>query len=107
LANTPFWDSPQFRRIDNEYDTQEIADLLEKHQLRHLKVYGRGRHLVVYDEYQGEKMPRVRFTRISSSQYQLDIANHRGKWEFSPFTGSISELFDTLIRDLSWVLAEI
>ncbi len=71
MPKTPLWDSPQFRRIDNEFDTAEIAALLEKHQLRHLKVSGRGRHLVVYDEYQGEKMPRVRFTRIGQERDQL------------------------------------
>lgn len=107
MPKTPLWDSPQFRRIDNEFDTAEIAALLEKYQLRHLKVSGRGRHLVVYDEYQGEKMPRVRFTRIGQDRYQLGIANHRGKWEPTPFTGSISELFDTLIRELSWLLTEM
>ncbi len=53
-----------------------------------------------------EKINRVRFTRLSVNKYQLSIANHRGRWEETPFTGTILELVELLVEQLSFVLAE-
>ncbi len=53
-----------------------------------------------------EKTNRVRFTRLSVNIYQLSIANHQGRWEKTPFTGTIPELVEMLFEQLSFVLAE-
>lgn len=97
-------DIPERRLIANSVDKTQVAELLEANELRYLQVLSRGNHLVIYSEQDGEKHPRVRFTRIAPKTFQLGIANHRGTWEPTPYTGTIPELFALLTNEFSFVL---
>jgi len=96
----------QKRRWANESDCAESSELLEQQGRTHLRVQGRGDHLVIYSEDEGEKVSRARLTRLSPTQYQLGVADHRGRWEPTPFTGTIPELFQLLSEQFGWVLAD-
>jgi len=39
---------------------------------------------------------RVRFTRISTRTYGLSVKRHTGRWERTPFTGSIKDMVETV-----------
>lgn len=75
--------------------------------LRHLKVVGRGVHLVIYSEDDQGKFNRVRFTRIDADRYQLGFATHRGTWERSPFEGSLDELITLALNQFAFVLTDV
>ena len=72
----------------------------------HLKALTRGRHVVVYsEEPNGEKVPRIRFCALERNQFRLDVTTH-GRWEPTPYEGELDQLWDTLVKELSWLLAE-
>jgi hypothetical protein len=94
------------RKMANEFASDKILQLLKEQGVNHLYTQARGDQLILYSLEDEEKINRVRFTRLSVNKYQLSIANHRGRWEQTPFTGTIPELVELLIEQLSFVLAE-
>ncbi len=40
---------------------------------------------------------RVRLTRLSASAYGLSVKRHTGRWERTPFSGSMEEMVDTIL----------
>ncbi|MEW6048297.1 MAG: hypothetical protein AB1609_17780 [Bacillota bacterium] len=107
MPEKPPWDRPEVRRAFNEAAREEIQQLLTARGLTHLGVLSRGRYLVIYSGERGEKVPRVRFSRIDPGRYALDMANHRGAWEPTPFTGTLAELFSLVTGQFGWVLADL
>lgn len=107
MPQKPLWDRPEVRRAFNEAAREELHQLLATRGFTHLGVLSRGRYLVIYSEEGGEKMPRLRFGRIDQSRYALDVANHRGVWEPTPFTGTLAELFRLVTEQFGWVLANL
>ena len=74
--------------------------------LDHLKALTRGRHVVVYSvEPSGEKVPRIRFCALDHYQFRLDVTSH-DRWEPTPYEGELDQLWDTVVKELSWLLAE-
>ena len=39
---------------------------------------------------------RVRFTRLSSRTYGLRVLRHTGRWERTPFTGTLADMVETV-----------
>ncbi len=94
------------RKMANKFASEKILQLLKEQGIDHLYIQARGDHLVLYSLEDEEKVNRVRFTRLSSNKYQLSMAGHRGRWEKTPFTGTIPELVEMLIEQFSFMLAE-
>ena len=94
------------RKMANRSASEKILQLLKEQGITHLYIQARGNHLILYTLEDEEKINRVRFTRLSVNKYQLSMANHKGRWEKTPFTGTIPELVEMLIEQFSFVLAE-
>ena len=72
----------------------------------HLKALTRGCHVVVYsEEPNGEKVPRIRFCALEHYQFRLDVSSH-DRWDPTPYEGELDQLWDTVVKELSWLLAE-
>jgi hypothetical protein len=97
---------PGLRKITNEYQCAEVRQLLKNKGLHHLNVLARGSHTVIYSEDDGEKINRARFTHIDRDSYQLGIADHRGKWNITPFEGTLPELVEMLTEQFFFILTE-
>jgi len=95
------------RKAYNAVACETIAAWLKDQKMEHLGVLSRGNHLVIYSEEMGEKVSRVRFTRIGDDTYELGIADHLGRWEPTPFTGTLPELFALLTTQFSWLLSDL
>ena len=110
MARKPYWQDPGIRRNHNETAKTALRKLLESNDLVHLDVLRRGDHVVIYSEDLGEKVSRIRFTRIDvqkdGDRYELGIANHRGRWESTPFTGKLDELFKMVTEQFGWLLED-
>lgn len=72
----------------------------------HLQVRVYGSHLVVFTEQEGVKENRARLTYMKQQVYVLGIANHRGKWEPTPFNGTVNELLILLTGQFAFALAD-
>jgi len=89
-----------------EQDKSYVEKRLQENQLTHLHVTIRGNNIVVYSEYEKHKENRCRFTQIQTGLYIMNMADHRGKWELTPFEGLLNELLQMLIEQFPWVLTD-
>lgn len=83
-----------------------IESKLHEKGYLHLKVRIHGKNLVIYSEDNDGKYNRARLTRHNAYTYQIGMADHRGKWERTPFVGTLSEMIDVLTQQFSFVLAK-
>ena len=52
-----------------------------------------------------ENDDRVRLTRLSASTYGLSVRRHTGRWERTPFSGSMEEMVDTILGCMQHLVA--
>lgn len=90
-----------------KYQSLFIEKTLKDRGFYHLKVLARGNHLVIYSEYGEDKINRARLTHLGGNIYVLGMADHRGKWEPTPFTGSIQDLVEMLMTQFSFALVDL
>ena len=79
----------------------ELGTLLEKHELTEgMYVRTHGDHLVVgrREIFDSETIEgdRVRLTKLSSNRYGLSVKRHNGRWERTPFSGSMKEMVNAI-----------
>ncbi|MFC5404336.1 hypothetical protein [Cohnella soli] len=78
---------------------------LRMFDLDHLKVRMQERTLVIYSEESGKQSPRAIFTLFPGNQFLLFVANHRGKWQPTPFIGTAAEVWKVLTSKCVFALA--
>lgn len=86
-------------------DRYILEEQLEKQGWTHLQVRVHGPHLIVCSQEDGERWNRARLTKVSAQYYTLSMANHRGKWESTPYRGTIGEISDLLTKQFAFALA--
>ena len=52
-----------------------------------------------------ENDDRVRLTRLSASTYGLSVKRHTGRWERTPFSGSMEEMVDAIVGCMQHLVA--
>jgi len=52
-----------------------------------------------------ENDDRVRLTRLSASTYGLSVTRHTGRWEHTPFTGTLEEMVDIILGCMQHLVA--
>jgi hypothetical protein len=52
-----------------------------------------------------EQDDRVRLTRLSASAYGLSVKRHTGRWERTPFSGSMEEMVDIMLSCMQHLVA--
>lgn len=77
---------------------------LHEQDLTHLHVRAWGKHLIIYSGEPGEWENRARLPQLRSDRYRLDMAGRGGRWETTPYIGTLSELLATLTNDFGFVL---
>ena len=88
-----------------EVEKQLIESKLQERSLSHLNVTKRGTNIVIYSEdSDGGKENRCRFTYIKPGLFILNMANHTGRWEPTPFEGTLEELLEMVIEQFPWTL---
>lgn len=82
---------------------QQLAGLLEKHPVTSgmsIRIHGDhlilGRRDTAAPQAKPEDDDRVRLTRLSSRSYGLSVKRHTGRWERTPFSGSLGEMVDSI-----------
>ena len=48
---------------------------------------------------------RVRFTRLNASTFGLSVKRHTGRWERTPFSGKLKDVFETMLTFAQHLLA--
>ncbi|MFH1468572.1 MAG: hypothetical protein ABIO70_29550 [Pseudomonadota bacterium] len=86
-------------------DQANLADLLRRHGgLDHLQVRRHGASLVLYTRTEGVNINRARLTAVSRTRWRLDMPLHTGRWQPTPFVGSLIDIFRVLTSELApWI----
>ena len=82
-----------------------VQNKLQERELYHLSVDKRGANIVVYSSGENGKENRCRFTYIKTGLFVLNMANHSGRWEATPFEGSLDELLEMVIEQFPWTFS--
>lgn len=86
-------------------DAEELEEKLHEHdELTHLCVKVRGDKLVIYSGDANDPQKHARLTDIGRGIWGLSLPRHTGRWEPTPFTGTIEEILDTLVSNFSFYL---
>ena len=80
-----------------------LGRLLEQSDLTAgMSVRVRGDHLLLGRDEMGtpggksETVDRVRLTRLTATRYGLSVRRHTGRWERTPFSGSMPEIVEVM-----------
>jgi hypothetical protein len=91
---------------------RRLQQLLDGHELTEgMYVRVHGDHLIVgREEPVGpdgklEREDRVRFTQFGTSTYGLSVKRHTGRWERTPFSGSMKQMVDTVLSFMQHLVA--
>lgn len=82
-----------------------LGELLERHEkLEHLCVKKWGKHLTLYSNEGKEQHNHARLTWLGGQSWGLSLPNWIGRWERTPFMGTMKEIIETLVEDLGFHL---
>lgn len=88
-------------------DVQGVEAVLRRFpELAHLRVRRRAALLTLESGDSSEPLPHARLRRVAAKAWQLEMANHMGRWQPTPFHGPRDELVEVLIGNFGWTLAE-
>jgi hypothetical protein len=75
-------------------------------QLAHLRVKKYGKSLMLMSGPEHDAQKHARFGHIAGSTWGLSFPRHTGKWEKTPFTGTLDDLLDTLVTNFPFYLEQ-
>lgn len=88
-----------------EAHLDDVEDFLESDErLEHLRARRRGNAIIIEAGPRDDPSAHARLRRVSVHRWSLDIANHTGRWEPTPYTDQLESLLDLLVSNFSWVL---
>jgi len=91
-----------------DLDRAGLASLIEDRQgLDHLLVKKHGNALILCSEFEGDPIKHARLLKLNQSKWALSFANHRGRWEPTPFRGTKKEMFELLATQFPWTIAPL
>lgn len=74
--------------------------------LEHLRVKQRGKCLTIYSKTRHGLDDHARLTRLGGVRWGLSLPRHTGRWERTPFMGTMDEVVRTLTEMLGFHLAQ-
>jgi hypothetical protein len=91
----------------------ELRALLDKSSVtQDLVVQARGQQVILgrmddpNDPYAtGELDERIRLTPLGGGRYGLSVRRHTGRWEKTPFSGTLPDLVDTITATMQHLVA--
>jgi hypothetical protein len=94
--------------MDLEIYEHELEALVQATEgLEHLRVKTWGKHLLFYSGKKTDIHNHARFTMLTRGVWALSLPDWNGRWEKTPFTGTLKDLFATLTQTFSWHLSPV
>ena len=87
---------------------ERLSSLLRRNKgLAHLRVKKHGDSLVLYSGKGRDEHKHAKLTSLTSHTWGLSLPRHTGRWERTPYIGTMDEILNTLLNDLGFHLARI
>jgi hypothetical protein len=80
--------------VDMEREARTLRLVLQQRGLAHLRVVKRGKALTIVSGPESDPDPEVRLTHIPPRSWRLDLRHHSGRWDQTPFVGSLGEMVE-------------
>jgi hypothetical protein len=91
--------------MPEDYVAQLQRQLASHAGLEHLRVKARGKDLFIYSDSSDGPENHAKLSARGRHQWGLSFPRHTGRWERTPFVGTIDELVLVLTQMLGWHLA--
>jgi hypothetical protein len=92
---------------------RKLQHLLDEHESTSgMYVRIHGQHLILgREEFDGsnnnyQRDDRVRLTCLNARRYGLSVKRHTGRWERTPFSGTIDEMVQTILDCMQHLVAD-
>jgi hypothetical protein len=93
--------------MDIQHARDDLAKLLAtRTELAHLQVRKHGKSLIVHSGSGADEQKHARLTHIAGPNWALSFPHHTGRWDKTPFTGSTTDLIETLVTDFPFFLEQ-
>lgn len=93
------------KRSVEQLDVERLEHLLSRREAGELRVRKYGSSLIVEVGPKTDAVKCLRFERDTVHLWRLSIADHRGRWEKTPYRATLSELLDLVFDQFSWVMS--
>lgn len=81
-----------------------LRDLLHEAGFEHLRVRKRGAVLTIESGPKDHPVRHARLTRDTVNLWLLDFADHRGRWEETPYRDTIDNIAAFITESFPWTL---
>lgn len=89
------------------HHVERVERILHERGAVHLRARKRGSAVLVESGPSADPVKHVRLRRDTVHLWCLDMADHRGRWERTPFRANLDELVQTVLDDFPWTLTPI
>lgn len=92
-----------------DYDPNAYVDEVREHLadrgFDHLRVRRYADHVIIESGPKKDAIKHARLRRVTKHLWRVEMAEHTGRWEPTPFRGLLKELLPLLTDELGWTLA--
>lgn len=89
-------------------DIEDLKDSLARYQgLDHLRVKRRGDSLTIFSGQSPDSQLHARLTHLGAGQWRLSLPRHTGRWEQTPFVGTMDDVVETLVTNFGFYLEDL
>ena len=89
------------------YDAEHVEELLHECGATHLRARKYGSAVLVESGPAADPIKHFRARRDTVHLWCLDMADHRGRWERTPFRAGLDKLVQTVVENFPWTLTPI
>ena len=89
------------------HNAERVEELLHAGGATHARARKYGSAVLVESGPADHPIKHFRVRRDTIHLWCLDMANHRGQWERTPFRANLDELVQTVLEDFPWTLTPI
>jgi hypothetical protein len=90
-----------------ESHAKAVERLLHGRNFGHLRARKHGATVIVESGPKDDAFKHLRLTRVGVHIWLLHMADHRGRWEPTPFRGALDELVTLVADTFPWTLQDV
>lgn len=89
-------------------DAEAVQQSLRRFpELAHLRARRRAALVTIESGPEDDPFPHARLRRIASNHWRLEMPTFSGRWETTPFQGSLDDVLALLVEDFGWTLQKV
>lgn len=86
------------------YHSDHVQKLLHKRGATHLRARKHGSNIIVESGAPADPIKHFRLRRDTGHLWHLDMADHAGRWERTPFRAPLDELVTMVFDSFPWTV---